>query len=189
MPQVESASTSAFELIGDMDDFERIRRAHLSHEASIRSFGLLYFVGGAIAVLAGVGMLVFGIFAVAGGQGTNDGMAFVLMLLFAALYASIGALQVATGRGLRKLNSMGKNGGTFLGAIGLIGFPIGTIISSYLLYLIWSAKGKYIFSSEYQQVLKATPHVVYKTSKIVWVLAILLFILVFLGIAGILIGA
>jgi hypothetical protein len=55
--------------------------------------------------------------------------------------------------------------------------------------LIWSAKGKYIFSSEYQQVLKATPHVVYKTSKIVWVLAILLFILVFLGIAGILIGA
>ena len=51
-----------------------------------------------------------------------------------------------------------------------------------MLYLLLSAKGKVIFSPQYQEVLKATPHIVYKTSKIVVVLGVLLLIVFALAI-------
>jgi hypothetical protein len=57
---------------------------------------------------------------------------------------------------------------TFFAFLGLIAFPIGTIINAYILYLLLSAKGKYVFSADYRAVITATPHIRYKMSFIVW---------------------
>jgi hypothetical protein len=68
------------------------------------------------------------------------------------------------------------------GAIGLLGFPVGTLIAGYLLYLLWSEKGNVVFSPRYQRVMQATPHIKYKTSIIVWIFLGLLGLVVLVGI-------
>jgi hypothetical protein len=74
-------------------------------------------------------------------------------------------------------------------AIGLLGFPCGTIISGYLLYLLLSAKGEMVFSSAYKEVMQATPHIRYRTSIIVWIFLFLLIGVILLGVVGAIIGA
>ena len=68
-----------------------------------------------------------------------------------------------------------------LAVLGLIQIPIGTIINGYVLYLMFSDKGKVVFSPEYQEIREATPEVKYKTSMIVWVFLAILVVL--LGVA------
>jgi hypothetical protein len=73
-----------------------------------------------------------------------------------------------------------------LSGIGLIGFPLGTIINGYILYLVLCQKGRTVFSDEYKRVIEQTPHIKYKTSIIVWIflgLLLLLIGLAFLGLA------
>ncbi len=98
-------------------------------------------------------------------------------IMSAAAYVVIGLLQIDVGRVLRKFTLIGKIGGAILGMIGLLGTPLGTLFSGYMLCLLLSAKGKSIFLPEYQEVLKATPDIVYQTSKTIVVLAILLLLL------------
>ena len=119
----------------------------------------------------GAGIIV----SVMGALNQQTSFAFEIIGL-SAVYMVIGLLQIIVGRGLRKFTSNGKIGGIIFGMIGLLGIPIGTLISGYMLYLLLSAKGKFIFSPQYQEVLKATPHIVYKTSTIVMVLGGLLVI-------------
>ena len=71
-----------------------------------------------------------------------------------------------------------------MSVVGLIGFPIGTLISGYILYLLWGKKGRVIFSPEYQAVIAATPHVKYKTSIVVWILLGLVVVLILAGIGA-----
>ena len=75
-----------------------------------------------------------------------------------------------------------------LSAIGLLGFPIGTLISAYFLYLLVSEKGKVVFSDEYKEVIRKTPHIRYKTSIVVWIFLGLLLLLIGLGLVGLLFG-
>lgn len=145
------------------DDSEAIRREHIKHEASVRSVGSLYLLGSILLTLIGVGGLLtaFG----DSGETTTEGLpavASVLFLLFAAL-------QFQVGRWLRALNPKAKIPATILAIIGLLGFPIGTLINAYILYLLNSKKGVTVFSAEYAAVRAATPHIQYKTSVIVWI--------------------
>ena len=71
-----------------------------------------------------------------------------------------------------------------LSGIGLLAFPIGTLINAYVLYLIFSAKGKMVFSDEYRAVIEQTPHIKYRTSIIVWIVLGLLLLLIAFGIFG-----
>ena len=71
-----------------------------------------------------------------------------------------------------------------LAGIGLIGFPIGTLISAYILYLLGSQKGVQVFSDEYAEVIAATPHIKYRSSKLVIVLVVLLVALVVIGVVA-----
>jgi len=78
---------------------------------------------------------------------------------------------------VRALRPWGRIVGCILSAIGLIGFPIGTLINGYILYLFLSKKGRTIFAPEYQDVIAATPHVKYRTSIIVWIFLALVVLL------------
>jgi len=141
---------------------EAIRKAHISHEASIKAVGLLYYLGGIGVTLA----------ALAGLAGAKDASVAVTLLLI-----GLGVGQFFAGWGVRALRPWGRIVGCILSGIGLIGFPIGTLINGYILYLFLSKKGRTIFAPEYQDVIAATPHVKYRTSIIVWIFLALVVLL------------
>jgi len=147
---------------------EAIRKAHISHEASVKAVGILYYLGGLGVTLASLGAL-FTTRQDALGLGASVGL------------LAIGVGQFFAGYGVRALRPWGRNVGCVLSALGLIGFPIGTLINAYILYLFLSKKGRMIYSPEYQDVIAATPHIKYRTSIVVWILLALVVALVALA--------
>ncbi len=153
---------------------EAIRREHISHEASIKAVGILYYLGG---VLITVGSI-----ATVAGARDPAGIAVV------ALVGLVGVAQFFAGWGVRALRPWGRIVGCVLSAIGLLGFPIGTLINGYILYLFLSKKGRTIFAPEYQEVIAATPHVKYRTSILVWIFLGLVVLLIGLAVFGAMFG-
>lgn len=153
---------------------EAIRRAHINHEASIKAVGVLYYLGGTLITL-GV------ITGIAGAPNAPDGA----MLL---LVGAIGVAQFFAGWGVRAFRPWGRVVGIVLSAIGLLAFPIGTIINGYILYLFLAKKGRTIFSPKYQEVVAATPHVRYKVSIVVWIFLALILAFIVIGIGVAVIG-
>jgi hypothetical protein len=148
---------------------EAIRRAHISHEASIKAVGLLYYLGGVGVTLAAAASLL----------GARDTSVMVTLLLIA-----LGVGQFFAGWAVRALQRWGRILGCVLSGLGLLGFPIGTAINAYILYLFLSKKGRTIFAPEYQAVIAATPEVKYRTSIVVWIFLALLVALLAFGMLG-----
>ena len=98
------------------------------------------------------------------------------------LFITLGVLQFVIGRWLQKLNPKARTPATVLSAIGLLGFPIGTLVNAYILYLLRSQKGEMVLSEYYQGVVAATPHIKYKTPVLVWICGILLVLLLVFGV-------
>lgn len=156
-------------------DSERIRKEHIQHEASVKSVGFLYLLGAAGILLILLGMLV-GLSAGAGqGAGLMGGIGTVVLLPLAAL-------QLWAGWGLRKLKRPARIASIVVSAIGLLGFPIGTLINGYILYLMLSKKGVMVFSDEYKRVIEETPHIKYRMSAVIWIILGLLLLLIGFGI-------
>ena len=168
-----SAPTAAVEdVTPGVDAYaEATRREHIDHEASIQSIGLLYYFGGfSLAVAALVSLF-----------GALDGLVRLGML---ALLAVLAVLMFAMGRGLRALKPGIRIPAIVFAAIGLLGFPVGTLINAYVLYLLLSKKGRMILSPEYADIVAATPHIKYQTS---WVVRIFLGLIIVGVLAAILI--
>ncbi|HEX5221151.1 MAG TPA: DUF4339 domain-containing protein [Verrucomicrobiae bacterium] len=153
---------------------EQIRKDHIKHEASVKSVGFLYFLAAAFLLLAGTGGVL-----------TGDGPSIAVGLVLACF----GILQIWVGIGLRQLKSWARIPTAVLSGIGLLGFPLGTIINGYILYLVLCQKGRTVFSDEYKRVIEQTPHIKYKTSIIVWIFLGLLLVLIGLGFFAVLFGA
>jgi len=161
-----AAPAARVEDAGGNPEAQAVRQAHISHEASIKAVGFLYYLGAAIAVIFGVGSLAG---MASGGEAAG----------LAAFMLAFGVAGLFVGWGVRGLRRWGQVAGCVLAVFGLLGFPVGTLINGYILYLFLSKKGRTIFSPEYQDVIAATPHVRYRTSILVWIfLAIVLGLLV-----------
>jgi hypothetical protein len=168
---------------------EETRKTYLAHEASVKSIGLLYFLGGAALALGGIG---FAVMAFARAQPlaaatphTGAGPVWV-GLTFGLLFMVLAAAEIWVGAGIRRLRPWARIPCGILSGLGLLAFPIGTIINAYILYLVFSKKGAVVFSPGYRAVIQQTPHIKYKTSVVVWVflgLLVLLFLLIGLGTA------
>jgi hypothetical protein len=154
-----AAPAARVEDVGQNPEAEAIRRAHIGHEASTRSVGLLYYLGGILVTVAAIVSL-------------SQGGAVVTALLL-----GLGVAQLFAGWGVRALRAWGRVVGSVLSAIGLLGFPVGTLINTYILYL-FSKKGRTIFSPAYKDVIAATPEVKYSTSIVIWILLALVVALV-----------
>ena len=154
-----------------------IRRAHLNHEASVKAVGSLYFLGAIFAFLAAVVFL-----AIPFTRGSSD-FPMLAGVAMAAIMAALGALYLWIARGLRSLSAVARIPAGVLAGLGLMGFPIGTLINGYILYLLFSRKGTMVFSDEYKDIIADTPDIKYRTSVIVW---IFLGLVVLLFVAGIL---
>ena len=167
------------EMEGHELDVESFRRSYLSHEASIKSIGILYLIPGilllvffSIAAVGGVvGMVTGDVF---GGGGLTE--ALVVMALV--------ALQAYAGWGLRRFKTGAKLIVTVFSTIGLLAIPVGTLINVYILYLLYGEKGKVVFSDAYQDAIRQTPHIKYQTSTLVKVFVGLLILLIAVGIVS-----
>jgi hypothetical protein len=149
---------------------EEVRKQYLNHEASVRSVGFLYyFAGGALFLMGAL------LATTAGAR--SDGIVIALSLFFVVLGAGL----IWVGYGLRRLKRWARLPVGILSGMGLLGFPLGTIIHGYILYLVFSQKGKMVFSDEYRAVIAQTPHIKYRTSIIVWILLILVVALIAIG--------
>lgn len=150
---------------------EAIRKEHIKTEASIKSIGILYYLGSMGIFVVALSMLM-----ASGSDETNtvrDGRVAGLLgatWLGAALLGALAVFQFVTGTAIRKFKPWSRIAVGILSGIGLLGFPVGTLINAYILYLIFSKKGQMVFSESYKEIIAATPHVKYKTSKVVWIL-------------------
>jgi hypothetical protein len=165
-----AAPTARVDDVPASSEAEAIRRAHINHEASIKAVGILYYLGGVGGTLAGIASLV-------GAAGDAESLFMGLFLV------AFGAVSLAGGWGVRALRPWGRIAGCVLSALGLLGFPIGTLVNAYILYLYLSKKGRTIFAPEYKDVIAATPHVKYRTSIVIWVFLALVVGLVVLAVA------
>jgi hypothetical protein len=159
-----AAPTASVEDVSASPEKEAIRREHINHEASIKAVGFLYYIGGVAVTVAGIANLA----------GDAPGVGVFLLV--------IGVGQLVAGWGVRALRQWGRVLGCILSGIGLFGFPIGTLINAYILYLFLAKKGRTVFTPEYQEVIEATPHVKYRTSIVVWICLALLVGLILLGV-------
>lgn len=150
-------------LAPELTDAETLRKSLLSHEASIQGIGTLYLLGAIFMVPLGI-LAILTAFA---GQNASDA---ILVAGLGSVYLGLGLLQGYAGMGLRRLTNSGRILGIGFGAIGLLGFPIGTLISIYILYLLLSRKGVTVFSDRYRQAIAQTPHIKYRTSIVIWIL-------------------
>lgn len=111
--------------------------------------------------------------------------ALIPALVMTLVLAALAALYYCIGMGLRRLDPKVRTVSMIMTGFGLLGFPIGTLISGYILYLLASEKGKEVLSVEYQGIVAATPHIKYRTSIVVWILVGLLVV----GLLGAFLGA
>lgn len=159
---------------------ETIRREHLKHEAAIRSIGSLYCIAGVLFSLMFLGGLIASVF------GDDEARQRVASVIFTLIFGLLAALQFWIGIGLRRLNPRVAVGAAVFAVIGLLGFPVGTLIGAYVFYLLFGQKGKVVLGPGYREIVAATPHIPCKAH--VWVLVV--GVLLALGlIAAIVIGA
>ncbi len=152
---------------GQLTETEKIRWDHLKFESGFRGVGGAYILLGAAGAL--IGALLLSILS----QGFEGEVAF-WALFFLALTVVLWWLAF----GLRNLKEGVRKPAFVFGVIGLLAFPIGTILNGYLLYLLMSAKGKRTLSPDYQQIIAATPHIYYKSPWLLSIVVILLAILI-----------
>jgi len=148
---------------------ELIRQEHINTEGTMKSVGILFYLGAFF-------LIVYGLILVGAGLNGMKEVSWVLVLIGVVLLA-LGIGQGRVAYGLRKLQSWARTPSIILASLGLLGFPVGTLINIYILVKITGQKGQFIFTPEYQRIVAATPHVKRKTSIAAWVLLILLIII------------
>jgi hypothetical protein len=153
---------------------EELRQAHIKHEASVKSIGLLYYLGGIALGIIGVTQVISGF----------TGKADPSRLVLAVFFFVFAAAEFVAGVGIRQLRPWARIPVGIISGIGLIGVPIGTIINAYILYLVFSKKGATLFTPEYHEAIARTPHIRYRTSIVVWVLLILVVVVILAIIAA-----
>jgi hypothetical protein len=166
------AAPSEYSLPGTQpSEDERIRRNHLNAELNIKGIGLLYFLGGILTI---VSLLATNRNASQLPPGSAEATGYLIGTALVPLTFLI------LGYGLRKLNTFARIIAGILSTFGLLGFPIGTVISIFFLYCLFSKKGRFVTTAGYKEVIARTPHIKRKTSVVVWIfLALLIIFFVF----------
>ncbi|HEY5911798.1 MAG TPA: hypothetical protein VJA21_14445 [Verrucomicrobiae bacterium] len=145
---------------------EELRQTHLSREAHVKGFGLLYIVAGCI----------FGISGCSVAFDPERSRRYEYVPFYALALA---LLFLSTGMGLRKLRPWSRIVSGVISGFGLLVFPFGTLINGLVLYMLFSQKGAMVFSERYQRAIAVTPNLKYRTPIILWILlgiVLLLFI-------------
>ena len=162
-PQTENPTKETF------SNAEVVRRELISNENSIKTIGVLYILGGILLAAGMVGTVA---------NSREGGEAIVPLVILLA----ISAFYLATGIGLRKLKRGARIPAVLISALGLLAFPLGTVIAVYFLYLLCNRKAGRILDPAYKEIIAQTPHVKQKTSIWLWILLLVLLGLIGLGV-------
>ncbi|MBK8013053.1 MAG: hypothetical protein IPK13_17070 [Deltaproteobacteria bacterium] len=145
---------------------ERIRKAHLTAETNIRSIGTLQIAG---AVLGALGLVAVAIPGFMGKQELPDPISMAVVATWCAI-GLVYAAYMASGIGLRKLRRWARIPSVVLSALGLLAFPVGTLIGGIFLYVLLNKKAARVFAPDYEEILRKTPHIRYRTSALTWII-------------------
>ena len=154
-PTVEDAAQPAAET--RFSEAEKSRLKHLNREAWARSFGEAFCLA---AIIFGSGALMLAVASIWGGQSSNA----------ASILAPGAVLAVALwliGSGTRRLAPWAPVPIGLIGLGGLFGailVPPIAVVCAYMLYQTFSAKGRMVFSLDYQKTIRETPHIECRTS-------------------------
>src|SRR5688572_6003847 len=114
-------------------DAETIRKAHINTEASIKSIGILYYLGGIGLLLAAVGFVL--------GSSPAEGVTALVPYAIGGLLVVFSLFQFIVGSSVRKLRQWSRIAVGIMSGMGLLAFPVGTVINGYILMLIFGKKG------------------------------------------------
>lgn len=159
--------------VGDDADVA-LRQAHLRHEVQLKSVSSLYFLLSLVLGLAGASVIASVFLA-----GTLSPWA-LGGVVYLAIAVGLGTVAV----GFRRLRPWVRIPGGILSTLGLLGFPVGTLINGWILFLMFGAKGRVVLSPGYQRVIEATPQLRYQRTLGDWIaLALVVGLLLLLVVA------
>ncbi len=153
---VFSVSTSDFAPVYN-GTAETIRSELISHEAEFKSIGtLLISVAVCLPVVAGIMWFTLLLSFLVEGLPVNvDGEDLSVAGIFTGLAFLVGFV----GLSLHQLRAWTRIPLGILYAIGLFAFPAGTLMSLNGLRMLFSDEGRRVFSPEYAEIIRQTPHV------------------------------
>ncbi len=167
-------------------EMEEIRNENLSHEGMVQGVGVFFLISGTLALMLAA---IFGAALVKGELPralperpdpdsrivVTEEVAWVLLIV----YGISAPIALTLGQSLRRLSNGARITAAILTIPGLLGIPVGTLVAAIILYILLSPKGAYVCTSEYREVIEATPEIRYRTSPIIKVLVgIFLFFMV-----------
>ncbi|HIF01531.1 MAG TPA: hypothetical protein EYG03_08985 [Planctomycetes bacterium] len=154
------------------DHPEAIRRKYLSHEASAKSIGTLHLCGGLVCILISIGLW----FVQMQPSSLNGPIVVSAVVGVAMFFLAVSA---------NRLKRWSRFPSAVLAvAVGLAAFIVGIPIAVYFLYVMFGANGQMVYSDEYREIIKQTPHIKYRTPAIAWTVLLLLIGLIGLGVAA-----
>ena len=154
--------------LGNVSEAECIRQKYFSHEVVVKSVAMLYFWFNVFqGLLAFVALMPA---ALATNNRTAQSFALVLALqtvVFAVIACGLQKLQswarwiVA---GISGICIVLLSIAMFFGDIGMLAFSINVAGNAFFLYIFSCEKARKIFSAEYRQVVRQTPHAKYRVA-------------------------
>lgn len=164
---------------------EGTRRAYLAHEQNVRSIGTYFCFSGGMQLFAAVMLAICGgLAAIPRPDSKASTLPLAVVAVEVVVFLILGGLTVWAGRLLRRLDRKAFVAGIIVAAIGLLGVPVGTLISVYILYLILCESGRFVLSDSYRAVVAATPEIQWKTA--LWVKILIgLIVLAFVSVVAI----
>jgi hypothetical protein len=146
-------------------DAESIRQQYLRTETNLKSIATVYIVFGSMGTLVLLVLVLAAIWTLVTPNSLLLGiMEWLIVMSLGAVYP-VGLL---AGLALRRFRRWGRYTAVALACLGLLGFPIGTIVSVLFLYLLLNQKANFVFSDEYQAIIRQTPHLESRTSWVAW---------------------
>ena len=160
---------------GSLSEWEALRKPLLATEASIKGIGTLFIIGSVIVMITALsaGASIFEL------EDTNSSDAGIATVIIAVL-GSIAVFQLITGIYLRKFKPWARICAIILSVISLLNIPVGTLIGIWFLVTLCGSKGSTVFTPRYQQAIRETPHLKYRTPMWIWILLGVL-VLIFVG--------
>jgi hypothetical protein len=146
------------DVVAGVDSVVRIRQEHLLHEIRLKSVGTLYWLGTLMFGISGIAMLT-------SGDASRPGSVVGVGAAMSVLAVTLAVL----GYGYRGLRPWLVVPGATVAILGLLAFPLGTLINAYVLYLLFCAKGRTVLAKDYAAVMAATPTLKYRRTVADWV--------------------
>lgn len=117
----------------------RIRRAHLATEAGIRVMAVCYLLFAPFVVIGP--LHIFG----------------ELALWQTIGFCLVAALQIVAALGLWRWKPWSRPFVAVVSGLGLLAFPLGTLVNIHFLRLVFGGKGRMVFSPRYREIVKTIP--------------------------------